>query len=108
MKIHITNFTNAATVSFPVILIQGSIENFTQDVWTKHSRSSYVVMMHRKVCLDSNENDQTITEVPMIKLKFKVLIQLHIGENDIKFEFLGVKDSLRISYQPVSFSHRLR
>ena len=34
----------------------------------------------------------------MVKLRFKVLLQLHSGENEIKFDFLGVKDTLRISF----------
>ena len=74
------------------------------------NRSSFVVMMHRKVCNDNNENAYSgvISEVPMTKLRFKALLQLYSGDNEIKFDFLGVKDTLRISFYPASNPYSMR
>ena len=57
---------------------------------------------------NANEPGKLISEVPMVKLKFKVLVQLHPGDNEIVFDFLGVKDTLRISFNQVSFPFTVR
>ena len=44
----------------------------------------------------------------MVKLKFKVLLLLHPGENQVKFDFLGVKDNLRIFYRDVRREYFVR
>ena len=67
-------------------------------------------MLHTKVDHDKNETEveKFITEIPMEKLKFKILVQLHPGDNEIKFDFLGVKDIFRISYIPNSNPYFVR
>ena len=67
-------------------------------------------MIHSKGEQDSNANEtkKQITEVPMVKLKFKVLLLLHQGENEIKFDFLGVQDTLRILYRKVKKEYFVR
>ena len=59
-------------------------------------------MLHTKVDQEKNANEmeRLISEIPMVKLKFKVVVKLHQGDNEIKFDFLGVKDILRISFKP--------
>ena len=57
---------------------------------------------------NANEPGKLISEVPMVKLKFKVLVQLHPGDNVITFDFLGVKDTLRISFNQVSSPYTVR
>ena len=57
---------------------------------------------------NANEPGKLISEVPMVKLKFKVLVQLHPGDNEIMFDFLGVKDTLRISFNQVSSPYTVR
>ena len=44
----------------------------------------------------------------MVKLKFKALLLLHPGENTIKFDFLGVKDNLRIFYRELKREYFVR
>ena len=102
MKIRVTNHSNGSTIHHPVILIRGCVENYSTDVWRKHSRSSVLVMLHTKVDQEKNANEmeRLISEIPMVKLKFKVVVKLHQGDNEIKFDFLGVKDILRISFKP--------
>ena len=46
---------------------------------------------------NANEAGKLISEIPMVKLKFKVLVQLYTGDNEIKFDFLGVKVNKLIS-----------
>ena len=38
MKIRILNHTNASQVSHAVILVRGCVENYSAEVWRKHSR----------------------------------------------------------------------
>ena len=57
---------------------------------------------------NANEPGKLISEVPMVKLRFKVLVQLHPGDNEIVFDFLGVKDTLRISFNQVSSPFTVR
>ena len=38
MKIRILNHTNASQVSQAVILVRGCVENYSAEVWRKHSR----------------------------------------------------------------------
>ena len=86
------------------------MENFTTEVWRRHSRSSYMMMIHTRGEDDRNANEshRHITEVPMVKLKFKVLVLLQPGENELKFDFLGVKDTIRIFYRKVPREHFVR
>jgi len=105
MKIRVTNYSNASIVHHPVVIIKGCVENYPAEVWRKYSRSSFLMMIHTQGEQDSNANEaqKLITEVPLIKLKFKIVCQLYKGENDIKFDFLGVKDTLKIWYrEPVT------
>ena len=57
---------------------------------------------------NANQPGKLISEVPMVKLKFKVMVQLHPGDNEIIFDFLGVKDTLRVSHNPVSSPFTVR
>ena len=79
-------------------------------MWRKHSQSSHIIIIHSRGPEDSNANqsNKLITEVPMVKLKFKVLLLLHPGENQVKFDFLGVKDNLRIFYRDVRREYFVR
>ena len=110
MKIRVVNYSNACTVQHPVVIIKGCVENYPTEVWRKHSRSSFLMMIHTQGEQDTNANEahKLITEVPMIKLKFKVVCQLYPGENDIKFDFLGVKDSLRLTYRESPTDYRVK
>ena len=67
-------------------------------------------MIHTKAEQDKNANEpgKLISEVPMVKLRFKVMVQLHPGDNEIMFDFLGVKDTLRISFSPLSSPFTVR
>ena len=38
MKIRILNHTNASQVNHAVILVRGCVENYSAEVWRKHSR----------------------------------------------------------------------
>ena len=38
MKIRILNHTNASKVGHAVILVKGCVENYSSEVWRKHSR----------------------------------------------------------------------
>ena len=73
-------------------------------------RSSFLVMIHTRAEHDKNANEtgKLISEVPMVKLRFKVMVQLHPGDNEIMFDFLGVKDTLRISLSPLSSPFTVR
>lgn len=104
------NYSNAATVHHPIVIIRGCVENYSTEVWRKHSRSSFLMMIHTQADQDSNANEahKLITEVPMVKLKFKVICQLYQGENDIKFDFLGVKDTLRLTYREKQVDYHIR
>ena len=88
------------------------MENYSTEVWRNHSRSSYMMMIHTHSRLEeernANESHKHITELPMVKLKFKVLLLLHEGENEISFDFLGVKDTLRIFYKKVRREYFVR
>ena len=110
MKIRVLNYSNACTVRHPVVIIKGCVENYPTEVWRKHSRSSFLMMIHSQVNEDSNANEahKLITEVPMVKLKFKVVCQLFPGENNLKFDFLGVKDNLRITYRELVSEYHVR
>ena len=74
------------------------------------SRSSFLVMIHTRAEHDKNANEtgKLISEVPMVKLRFKIMVQLHHGDNEIIFDFLGVKDTLRISFSPLSSPFTVR
>ena len=104
------NYSNACTVRHPVVIIKGCVENYPTEVWRKHSRSSFLMMIHTQVDEDSNANEahKLITEVPMVKLKFKVVCQLFPGENNLKFDFLGVKDNIRLTYRELVSEHHVR
>ena len=110
MKIRVINLHNASTVHYPLILIRGLVENYSTEVWRKHSRSSHIIIIHTRGQEDSNANQshKQITEVAMVKLKFKVLLVLHPGENQVKFDFLGVNDNLRIFYRDVRREYFVR
>ena len=110
MKIRVINLQNASTVHYPLILIRGLVENYSTEVWSKHSRSSHIIIIHTRGQEDSNANqsNKLITEVPMVKLKFKALLLLHPGENQVKFDFLGVKDNLRIFYRELKREYFVR
>ena len=88
------------------------MENYSTEVWRNHSRSSYMMMIHThsrpEEDRNANESHKHITELPMVKLKFKVLLLLHEGENEISFDFLGVKDTLRIFYKKVRREYFVR
>ena len=88
------------------------MENYSTEVWRNHSRSSYMIMIHThsrpEEDRNANESHKHITELPMVKLKFKVLLLLHEGENEISFDFLGVKDTLRIFYKKVRREYFVR
>ena len=112
MKIRVINLQNGSTVHYPLILIRGLVENYSTEVWRNHSRSSYMMMIHthsrQEEDRNANESHKHITELPMVKLKFKVLLLLHPGENQVKFDFLGVKDNLRIFYRDVRREYFVR
>ena len=67
-------------------------------------------MIHTRAEQDRNANEsgKLISEVPMVKLKFKILVQLHPGDNEMKFDFLGVKDTFRIRYADVTLQYFVR
>ena len=110
MKIRVINLQNGSTVHYPLILIRGLVENYSTEVWRKHSRASHIIIIHSRGQEDSNANQSQkhITEVAMVKLKFKVLLLLHPGENQVKFDFLGVQDNLRIFYRDVRREYFVR
>ena len=110
MKIRVINLQNGSTVHYPLILIRGLVENYSTEVWRKHSTASHIIIIHSRGQEDSNANQSQkhITEVAMVKLKFKVLLLLHPGENQVKFDFLGVKDNLRIFYRDVRREYFVR
>ena len=110
MKIRVINLHNASTVHYPLVLIRGLVENYSTEVWRKHSKASHIIIIHNRGQEDSNANQsqRLITEVPMVKLKFKALLLLYPGENLVNFDFLGVKDNLRIYYRDLRREYFVR
>lgn len=110
MKIRVVNYSNACTVHNPVVIIKGCVENYPTEIWRKHSRSSFLMMIHTQEEQDSNANEahKLINEVPMVKLKFKVVCRLFPGENNLKFDFLGVKDTIMLTYRDRRTDYHVR
>jgi len=96
MRIKFWNLSNPTTVSFPVIIVKGCVENYTKEVWDVAGTSSFLILHHQ-----SAGEVARYEEVLLQGLQFKILLRLQPGENVLTFDFLGVKDTLRVWYTEV-------
>ncbi|XP_023323947.1 uncharacterized protein LOC111697983 [Eurytemora carolleeae] len=104
MRIKFTNIGNPLRVDYPVLIVKGIIENFSQDVWKRFGEKSFMLMCHQR------ETDyKRCEEIPLKKLEFKFLVHLLPGSNLISLDFLGVKDTLNVlfDHKPVDYKVRL-
>ena len=67
-----------------------------------------VVLLENRRVVTWEVNLQRVTVSLYIILLFKVLVLLQPGENELKFDFLGVKDTIRIFYRKVPREHFVR
>jgi len=103
MRIHFSNVSNPVEVSYPIFIIKGSIENYSQDVWRKHKIRSFMLVYHQAA-----KDYKRCEEIEVEKLQFKFVVRLHRGENSLAFDFLGIKDTLNVSYNPVDSPYKVR
>lgn len=103
MRIQFSNVSNPVEVSYPIFIIKGSIENYSQDVWKKHKSRSFMLVYHQ-----AGNDYKRCEEIEVERLQFKFLVRLHKGDNSFAFDFLGVKDTLIITYSPIETPYKVR
>merc|ERR1719323_1504616 len=101
MEIEIRNFLEREIVSYPLILIEGFIQNFNEKICY---RSSAIIITHHS----ENENITVVGKIMMNNLNFKTHVRLFPGDNKICLDFFGVKQILKIKYFNENTSNIIR
>jgi len=103
MRIKIQNLSNPTSVQFPIVIVKGCVENYTQEVWKDAGTRTFLILHHQ-----TSGSLKRCEEVEMEGLKFKLLVRLLPGENILNFDFLGIKDSLHVWYSEPTNEYTVR